>query len=88
MVKYNPLSPSLVQELESIVGAKNVTVDPEKMEDRPHPPHLSAGGHDEPRGSGEKGKDDPVSRPIRKRREQTAGPDDRGFRRAPRKFPP
>ena len=36
VVKYNPLTPELVQELESIVGVKNVTVDAEKMEKYSH----------------------------------------------------
>ena len=36
MAKYNPLTAELVKELESIVGAKNITVDPEKMETYSH----------------------------------------------------
>ena len=36
MAKYNSLTPALVKELESIVGAKNVMVDPEKMETYSH----------------------------------------------------
>jgi glycolate oxidase len=36
MTKYNPLTAELVKELETIVGAKNVTVDPEKMETYSH----------------------------------------------------
>ena len=36
MAKYNPLTAELVKELETIVGAKNVTIDPEKMETYSH----------------------------------------------------
>jgi len=36
MTKYNPLTAELVKELETIVGAKNVTIDPEKMETYSH----------------------------------------------------
>ena len=36
MAKYNPLTPELVKELESIVGEKNVTVDPDKLETYSH----------------------------------------------------
>ena len=36
MKKYNPLTAELVKELETIVGAKNVTIDPEKMETYSH----------------------------------------------------
>ena len=42
MAKYNPLSTELVKELESIVGAKNITVDPEKMETYSHDEETEA----------------------------------------------
>ena len=36
MAKYNPLTAEMVKELETIVGAKNITIDPEKMETYSH----------------------------------------------------
>ncbi len=36
MTKFNPLTAEMVKELETIVGAKNVTIDPEKMETYSH----------------------------------------------------
>ena len=36
VAKYNSLTPEIVKELERIVGAKNVMVDPEKMETYSH----------------------------------------------------
>ena len=51
MAKYNPLSTELVKELESIVGAKNITVDPEKMETYSHDEETDRiAAHDAPFG--------------------------------------
>ena len=36
MATYNPLTAELVKELETIVGAKNVSIDPDKLETYSH----------------------------------------------------